>query len=113
MFCLQGAPLPKIPVVIGEIGAYDYGNNELENKDTTNYQDTDKEWIARTAQYLKAQAASTNAKVSYFLWCWNSNSRKFWASAAAAGTYPCHALTRMVCRAALLSTPSADLRCLG
>jgi hypothetical protein len=63
-------------VVVGEIGAYDYGDNTLDNKDTTDCKDTDKAWFARTAQYLKALAASTDEKVSYFLWSWNSNSRE-------------------------------------
>lgn len=73
---LQGVPLRKLPVIVGEISAYDQGSNAADNTDTTRYSTYDKAWLGRTANYLKSLAASSNGGLSFFLWCWNANSRE-------------------------------------
>lgn len=70
-----GAALGKVPVIVGEMGAYDNGDNTKNNTDTTTYSDYDKAWLVRTAAYLKAMTASSGQGLSWFLWCWNANSR--------------------------------------
>ena len=73
---MQGVPLPKMPVIVGELGAYDYGDPRTQNRDYTSFTSFDKLWFTRTAAYLKAMAASAGAKMSWMWWCWNANSRE-------------------------------------
>jgi hypothetical protein len=75
---LQGMPLPKLPVIVGEISAYDQGINAADNTDTTRCNSYDKTWLSRTAQYLQSLAANSNqdSGLSWFIWCWNANSRE-------------------------------------
>jgi hypothetical protein len=80
---LQAVPLPKLPVIVGEISAYDQGNNLVDNSDTTRYNSYDKTWLSRTVTYLKGLAASSNQGFNWFLWCWNANSREYWKRASA------------------------------
>lgn len=82
-----GTPLKKIPVIVGEMGAYDYGDNTKNNTDTTTYTEYDKAWLVRTADYLKALTAASGQGLSWFLWCWNSNSRE-WVRMALAARRP-------------------------
>lgn len=39
---LQGERLPKMHVIVGEFGSYDFGDNSWENKDSTAYSSYDK-----------------------------------------------------------------------
>jgi len=65
---LQGERLPQMPVIVGEFGAYDFGDNSWNNTDSTQYSSYDKMWMKRTATYLKDLAASVGDKMSWFFW---------------------------------------------
>jgi hypothetical protein len=100
---LQGVPLPKLPVIVGEISAYDQGLNAADNTDTTRYSSSDKAWLSRTAQYLKSLAATSNqgSGFSWLLWCWNANSRECHNTGRSlAAGMPCIAGQRATCTAA-------------
>lgn len=73
--CLvQGASIPALPVVIGESGAKDWGDNSINNTDTTMYYDVDKLWLNVVAAYLRALSEKTGRQPSWFWWAWNANS---------------------------------------
>lgn len=71
----SGERLPQMPVIVGEFGAYDFGDNSWNNTDSTQYSSYDKMWMKRTATYLKDLAASVGDKMSWFFWAWCANSR--------------------------------------
>lgn len=71
---MQGSHLPAMPVVIGEVGAKDWGNNSISNTDTTVYSLTDREWLQATGAYLNTLAGKTGKPTSWFFWAWNANS---------------------------------------
>lgn len=72
--CLQGSSLPAMPVILGEFGAKDYGSNDNDNTDTTEYDDSDRGWFNTTAAYLNELARQTGHPVSWLFWAWNANS---------------------------------------
>lgn len=65
-----------MPVVIGESGAKDSGDNSIDNTDTTNYLPGDKAWLDVVAAYLRTLSERTGRQPSYFFWAWNANSGK-------------------------------------
>jgi hypothetical protein len=71
---LQGARIPPLPVVIGESGAKDWGDNSVNNTDTTLYTEADKLWLNIVASYLRALSDKTGRQPSWFWWAWNANS---------------------------------------
>jgi hypothetical protein len=71
---LQGARIPPLPVVIGESGAKDWGDNSRNNTDTTLYTEADKLWLNIVASYLRALSEKTGQQPSWFWWAWNANS---------------------------------------
>lgn len=75
LVCLQGLPLPRIPVIIGEFGAKDYfGDSSSANKDTTAYKAEDQVWLTETAAYLRSLYAKAGVPLSWLFWAWNANS---------------------------------------
>jgi hypothetical protein len=70
----DNARIPPLPVVIGESGAKDWGDNSLNNTDTTNYTNSDKIWLEIVATYLRALSDKTGRQPSWFWWAWNANS---------------------------------------
>jgi len=60
---MQNARIPPLPVVIGESGAKDWGDNSLNNTDTTNYTNSDKIWLEIVATYLRALSDKTGRQV--------------------------------------------------
>lgn len=89
--CLQGARIPAIPLVLGEFGMKDAGDNSINNTDTTSYSQQDRVWIKDVADYLRALAQSDGAVAggsstsssqeravataasSWLWWAWNAN----------------------------------------
>jgi hypothetical protein len=71
---LQGARIPPLPVVIGESGAKDSGDNNINNTDTTNYLPADQAWLDIVAAYLRALSERTGRQPSWFFWAFNANS---------------------------------------
>ncbi|KAF8070911.1 hypothetical protein HT031_000992 [Scenedesmus sp. PABB004] len=70
----SGARIPALPVVIGESGAKDWGDNSVNNTDTTHYTDADKMWLNVVASYLRALSEKTGRQPSWFWWALNANS---------------------------------------
>ncbi|WIA11531.1 hypothetical protein OEZ85_011642 [Tetradesmus obliquus] len=70
----SGARIPPLPVVIGESGAKDWGDNSRNNTDTTLYTEADKLWLNIVASYLRALSEKTGRQPSWFWWAWNANS---------------------------------------
>jgi hypothetical protein len=61
-------------VMVGEFGARDYGNNTAISEDTTVWMESDKDWFASTAAYLRRTAQAAGQGFSWMFWCWNANS---------------------------------------
>eukprot|EP00878_Enallax_costatus_P033161 GHUV01036555.1.p1 GENE.GHUV01036555.1~~GHUV01036555.1.p1 ORF type:complete len:425 (+),score=93.87 GHUV01036555.1:481-1755(+) len=70
----QGARIPPLPVVVGEVGAKDWGDGSVNNTDTTLYTPADKIWLNIVASYLRALSDKTGRQPSWFFWAWNANS---------------------------------------
>ena len=71
---LQGARIPAMPVVIGESGARDNGDNSFNNTDTTQYDPADRAWLDVVASYLRTLRERTGRQPSFFFWALNANS---------------------------------------
>lgn len=71
---MQGARIPPLPVVVGEVGAKDWGDGSVNNTDTTLYTPADKIWLNIVASYLRALSDKTGRQPSWFFWAWNANS---------------------------------------
>jgi hypothetical protein len=63
-----------MPVMLGEFGSKDFGDNSNTNADTTVYSDVDKQWLRDTAAYLRSLSESAGSPLSWFFWAWNANS---------------------------------------
>jgi hypothetical protein len=63
-----------MPVVVGESGAKDSGDNSVNNTDTTHYLPADLEWLSVVASYLRGLSDSVGHQPSWFFWAWNANS---------------------------------------
>lgn len=70
----DGARIPQLPVVIGESGARDSGDNSAVNADTTVFTPADRTWLDIVATYLRTLSEKTGHQPSYFWWAWNANS---------------------------------------
>lgn len=70
---MQGMRIPPLPVVIGEAGAKDWGDNSANNTDTTVYTEADKVWLNIVASYLRALSERTGRQPSWFWWAFNAN----------------------------------------
>jgi hypothetical protein len=68
LWLMQGARIPAMPVVIGESGAKDSGDNSISNTDTTNYLPPDKAWLDIVAAYLRTLSERTGRQPSWFFW---------------------------------------------
>jgi hypothetical protein len=63
-----------MPVLLGEFGSKDFGDNSEANSDTTVYSDADRQWLRDTAAYVRGLAGSSGIPASWFFWAWNANS---------------------------------------
>lgn len=100
VFCCthQGGQIPALPVVIGESGAKDSGDNGVNNTDTTMYLAADRVWLEGVAAYLRALSERTGRQPSWFFWAWNANSG-VWGrgSGAITSQVPCVESTGVRC----------------
>jgi hypothetical protein len=69
----QGAPLARLPVVVGEFGVYDHGSFYSPGPDYTNIRGVDVTFLNDFGDYLK-QKETQGATISWFWWAWNANS---------------------------------------
>eukprot|EP00775_Hariotina_reticulata_P002530 gene2530-2832_t len=69
----DGAPLARLPVVVGEFGVYDHANFHGQGPDYTNIYGVDLTFLNDFADYLK-QKENQGATISWFWWAWNANS---------------------------------------
>jgi hypothetical protein len=66
----KGEPLRDVGLFIGEFGVYDYGDNAVNNTDTTVFTPADRSWLKLVSRYLNALSWQ-NGPASWVFWSWN------------------------------------------